>query len=160
MYTYVSVMQVSSQHIDSMEAYLQQEIQIFDDQSAAILPIGMYEAKLADPRFTFLFSKCHCGDRDCGAKPSRSSAVAFRLAPTMLQHEPGINRYTYLPHSHVADNIYTDNTAQKYIGKGGMPPCLQYDIYVRRKPQLQVCMHLLDLSTWFSSFLNGRTRTD
>ena len=111
-----------------------------EGSSAAVLPVGMYEAKLADPHLKFLFSQSRHGNSDCGIKPARSNAVAFRVTPSLLQHESGSNRYNYLPHSHVVDNMYTDNTAQRFVGKGGAPPCLQYDIYVRRKPLLKVCV--------------------
>lgn len=121
-----------------MDEYLQQEIRVMDGCSAAVLPAGMYEAKLADPHLQFLFMRSRRGQNEGGTNPARSNSVAFRVTPSLLQHQPGANRFTYLPHSHVVDHMYTDNTAQKFVGKGGTPPCLQYDIYVRRKPQLQV----------------------
>lgn len=114
---------------------------LIDGSDAAELPSGLYEAKLTDPHLQFLFLNCHHRNSPFSTHPAPSGSISFRVTakPTAAQHEPGSNRFNYLPHTHTVDHIYTDNTARAFVGQGGATgQYVAYDIYTRRKPRLQV----------------------
>ena len=53
-----------------LEVQLQQDVRIEEGASAAVLPAGVYEAKLADPHLKFLFARSRHGDNDCDTGPA------------------------------------------------------------------------------------------
>jgi hypothetical protein len=113
-----------------------------DGSHAAELPSGLYEAKLINPHLQFLFLHCHHRSSPHSTHPAPRGSISFQITakPGATQHEPGSNRFNYLPHTHNVDQIYTDNTARAFVGQGGATgQYVAYDIYTRRKPRLQVC---------------------
>jgi hypothetical protein len=108
---------------------------------AAELPLGVYEAKLKDPHLQFLFLHHRAGQHQIRLPPASQNAVSFRIMPADSAHQAGVNRFNFLPHSHAVDKMYTDNSAQAFVGQGGDSDAfVAYNIYTRRKPLLEVLL--------------------
>ena len=114
----------------------------YDGSHVAELPEGCYEASLTDPHLQFVFLHHHTHQQPLNTPPASPGAISFRVTAANANHAPGENRFNYLPHSHAVNKIYTDNTAQAFVGQGSTSDTVfAYDIYTRRRPQLVVRFH-------------------
>jgi hypothetical protein len=108
------------------------------------LPVGDYEATLTDPQLQILFvsHRRSCNTpQHCEPSTMDTETVAFRVTGTIPLPPPTLNRFNYLPHSHTVDDIYTDNTARAFVGRGGAAALTTmhcHDIYMRRRPRTWV----------------------
>jgi hypothetical protein len=112
--------------------------------AAVALPIGDYVASLTDPQLQVLFvsqQRSSHSAQHCKLSTVDAESVAFRVTESLPQPPATLNRFNYLPHSHTVDDIYTDNTARAFVGRGGAANLTTmhcHDIYTRRRPRIWV----------------------
>jgi hypothetical protein len=71
---------------------------------------------------------------------SGQDEVHFSLFSATAPGRPAsANRFNFASRQQHADHVYTDNTAQAFVSRGTAPSRgLVYEVYVRRRPYVQV----------------------
>ncbi|KAK3287566.1 hypothetical protein CYMTET_4931, partial [Cymbomonas tetramitiformis] len=114
------------------------------------LPAGRYMLTCGDPSFSLLFAirkedkVCRQLDGFLG-RPGETSSVELELLHDQIPvHEPRLNRYEVFDDTlPTIEDIYTDNTAMKFMGHGAGKQQLKYtpiEVYIRRRPRIQVAV--------------------
>ena len=103
------------------------------------LSAGVYEAYIADPSLMVMLVVCRQSGMPAVEQWPRAGAAVAQLCIADASSAPaslGGNRYEY---GGCADEMYTDNTAGAFVPRSTAPPeRTVYEVYVRRRPRIQV----------------------